>query len=193
LNKSYLILILIAIAALLNSCALRDDETPTISRNTFVPPTSPDLVMVNLQFSIIEKDVNNYMSCFVDSNYSTRSYSYVPDVISQIQYPIFQNWKLSNEKTYFTSLLSLMNESATSNVFFSNPVLNTLSDTAVYDADYLLRADHQKTNVAKTLKGKIRLILSADSRNLWSIHKWIDFQSMNSDTTWSVLKANFSN
>ncbi len=193
MNKSYLILILIAIAALLNSCALRDDETPTISRNTFVPPTSPDLVMVNLQFSIIEKDVNNYMSCFVDSNYSTRSYSYVPDVISQIQYPIFQNWKLSNEKTYFTSLLSLMNESATSNVFFSNPVLNTLSDTAVYDADYLLRADHQKTNVAKTLKGKIRLILSADSRNLWSIHKWIDFQSMNSDTTWSVLKANFSN
>lgn len=193
MNKSYLILILIAIAALLNSCALRDDETPTISRNTFVPPTSPDLVMVNLQFSVIEKDVNNYMSCFVDSNYSTRSYSYVPDVISQIQYPIFQNWKLSNEKTYFTSLLSLMNESATSNVFFSNPVLNTLSDTAVYDADYLLRADHQKTNVAKTLKGKIRLILSADSRNLWSIHKWIDFQSMNSDTTWSVLKANFSN
>lgn len=193
MNKSYLILILIAIAALLNSCALRDDEAPTISRNTFVPPTSPDLVMVNLQFSVIEKDVNNYMSCFVDSNYSTRSYSYVPDVISQIQYPIFQNWKLSNEKTYFTSLLSLMNESATSNVFFSNPVLNTLSDTAVYDADYLLRADHQKTNVAKTLKGKIRLILSADSRNLWSIHKWIDFQSMNSDTTWSVLKANFSN
>ncbi len=193
MNKTYLILIFIAIAALLNSCALRDDETPTISRNTFVPPTSPDLVMVNLQFSVIEKDVNNYMSCFVDSNYSTRSYSYVPDVISQIQYPIFQNWKLSNEKTYFTSLLSLMNESATSNVFFSNPVLNTLSDTAVYDADYLLRADHQKTNVAKTLKGKIRLILSADSRNLWSIHKWIDFQSMNSDTTWSVLKANFSN
>lgn len=193
MNKSYLILVFIAVATLLNSCALRDDETPTISRNTFVPPTSPDLVMVNLQFSIIEKDVNNYMSCFVDSNYSTRSYSYVPDVISQIQYPIFQNWKLSNEKTYFTSLLSLMNESATSNVFFSNPVLNTLSDTAVYDADYLLRADHQKTNVAKTLKGKIRLILSADSRNLWSIHKWIDFQSMNSDTTWSVLKANFSN
>jgi len=193
LNKSYLILVFIAVATLLNSCALRDDETPTISRNTFVPPTSPDLVMVNLQFSIIEKDVNNYMSCFVDSNYSARSYSYVPDVISQIQYPIFQNWKLSNEKTYFTSLLSLMNENSTSNVFFSNPVLNTLSDTAVYDADYLLRADHQKTNVAKTLKGKIRLILSADSRNLWSIHKWIDFQSMNSDTTWSVLKANFSN
>ncbi|HWQ81275.1 MAG TPA: hypothetical protein VN514_03310 [Ignavibacteria bacterium] len=193
MNKSFLIFIFFAIAALLSSCALRDDESPTISRNTFVPPTSPDLVMVNLQFSVIEKDVNNYMSCFVDSNYSTRSYSYVPDVISQIQYPIFQNWKLSNEKTYFTSLLSLMNESATSNVFFSNPVLNTLSDTAVYDADYLLRADHQKTNVAKTLKGKIRLILSADSRNLWSIHKWIDFQSMNSDTTWSVLKANFSN
>jgi hypothetical protein len=86
-----------------------------------------------------------------------------------------------------------MNPNATSNVFFSNPNLNTLSDSAVYDADYLLRVDHQKTNVAKTLKGKIRLVLSADSRNLWSIHKWIDFQSTSNDTTWSVLKANFSN
>ncbi len=184
---------LIIIAASLHSCALRDDEEPTTSRTTFVPPTSPDLVMVNLQFAVIEKDVNNYMACFVDSTYSSRRYSYVPDVISQIQYPIFQNWKLTNEKSYFTSLLSLMNENATSNVFFSNGTLNTLADTAVYDADYLLRADHQKTNVAKTLKGKIRLILSADSRNLWSIHKWTDFQSAETDTTWSVLKANFSN
>lgn len=133
------------------------------------------------------------MACFVDSSYSSRRYTYVADLASQIQYPIFQNWKLTNEKSYFTSLLSLMNESATSNVFFSDGTLNTLADTAVYDANYLLRADHQKTNVAKTLKGKIRLILSADSRNLWSIHKWIDFQSQDSDTTWSVLKANFSN
>ncbi|MCE1164607.1 MAG: hypothetical protein LWX07_04295 [Bacteroidetes bacterium] len=183
----------IIIAAALHSCALRDDETPTNSRTTFVPPTSPDLVMVNLQFAVIEKDVNNYMACFVDSMYSTRRYAYVPDVVSQIQYPIFQNWKLSNEKTYFTSLITLMDANATSNVFFSNPTLNTLADTAVYDADYLLRADHQKTNVAKTLKGKIRLILSADSRNLWSIHKWIDFKTQDTDTTWSVLKANFSN
>jgi hypothetical protein len=193
LRKVISILILIIAAVSVYSCSLRSDEAPTSSRSTFVPPTSPDLVMVNLQFSIIEKDINNYMACFVDTSYSTKRYTYVPDIVSQIQYPIFSNWKLSNEKAYFSSLISLMDPNATSNVFFSNPNLNTLSDSAVYDADYLLRVDHQKTNVAKTLKGKIRLVLSADSRNLWSIHKWIDFQSTSNDTTWSVLKANFSN
>ena len=193
MRKAISILAVIITAVSVYSCSLRSDEAPTTSRTTFVPPTSPDLVIVNLQFSVIEKDVNNYMACFVDTGYSVRRYTYVPDVISQIQYPIFQNWKLTNEKTYFNSMLSLTDPNATSNVFFSAPTLSTLSDTAVYDADYLLHVDHQKTNVAKTLKGKIRLILSSDSRNLWSIHKWIDFQSTSNDTTWSVLKANFSN
>ncbi|MDD5362702.1 MAG: hypothetical protein PHN88_11255 [Ignavibacteria bacterium] len=193
MRKVILILIAVIAAVSVYSCSLRSDEAPTSSRTTFVPPTSPDLVMVNLQFSIIEKDINNYMACFVDTSYSAKRYTYVPDIVSQIQYPIFSNWKLSNEKAYYSSLISLMDQNATSNVFFSNPNLNTLTDSAVYDADYLLRVDHQKTNVAKSLKGKIRLVLSADSRNLWSIHKWIDFQSTSNDTTWSVLKANFSN
>lgn len=193
MNRITLILLALYMSASLYSCGLRDAETPVTSRTTFIPPTSPDLVIVNLQYSIIEKDLNNYMQCFVDTNYNPRRYTYVPDVVSQIQYPIFQYWKIQNEKTYYTSLLSLTSPSATSNLFFSNSTLNSFADTAFYDADYLLRVDHQKTSVAKTLKGKIRLILSADSRNLWSIHRWIDIKSGNTDTTWSVLRANFSN
>lgn len=177
----------------LYSCNLRDAEAPITSRSTFVPPTSPDLVVINLQFSVIEKDKNNYLACFVDTSYSLRRYTYTPDVVSGIQYPIFGFWNLSNEKTYYTSLLSLTDPVSTSNLFFSNDKLNVSGDTAFFDADYLLRVDHQKTNVAKTLKGKIRLVLGSDSRNLWSIHRWVDFQSTTSDTTWSVLRANFSN
>ena len=87
-----------------------------------------------------------------------------------------------------------MNPQATSILFFSSssqPIV--ASDTAIFDSDYLLRVDHQKTTVAKTITGKIRLIMSMDSRNLWAIHNWIDFKSLDTDTTWSVLKANFSN
>ena len=193
MKKAALILITIYFVAALHSCGLREAETPVTSRTTFIPPTSPDLVMINLQYSIIEKDINNYMQCFVDTNYNPRRYTYVPDVTSQIQYPIFQFWKIANEKSYFTSLMSLTDPTSTSNLFFSNSTLNSFADTAFFDADYLLRVDHQKTNVAKNLKGKVRLILSADSRNLWSIHRWIDIKSDNADTTWSVLRANFSN
>jgi hypothetical protein len=165
---------------------------PVTSRSTFVPPTSPELVYINLQYAIIEKDKDNYMKCFVDTNYSLRKYTFEPDVVSGIQYPIFRFWNLSNEKSYFNKLLSLTDPASASNLFFSNDKF-TYGDTAFYDADYLLHFDHQQSNVAKSLKGKIRLIFSSDSRNLWSIHRWIDIQSISSDTTWSVLKANFSN
>jgi|WetSurSiteA1Bulk_404760.scaffolds.fasta_scaffold17533_3 hypothetical protein len=174
------------------SCALREDESPVTSRSTFIPPTSPEIVVANLTFSIIEKDVNNYMQCFTDSNYSVRRYSYVPDVASGIQYPIFRFWTLTNEKNYFQGMLASTNNEATSNLFLSNQTVNTFSDTAFIDADYLLRVDHQRVDVPKTLKGKLRFILSSDTRNLWAIHRWIDIQT-NNDTTWSVLKANFSN
>jgi len=180
-------------AFIANGCSLREVENPVTSRTTFVPPTSPDLVIINLQFSIIERDVNNYLQCLVDTNYSPRRYSYTADVSSQIQYPIFRLWNMQNEKTYYTSLISLINPESNSNLFLSNTTLNTFGDTAVYDADYLLRFDHQKTSVAKTLTGKIRLILGSDSRNLWSVHNWIDIKAGSADTTWSVLKANFSN
>lgn len=175
------------------SCKLRDAEDPVSSRSTFIPPTSPDLVLVNLQYSVIEKDINNYMSCITDSNYSSRRFSYTADVTSQIQYPIFRTWGLNNEKSYYNNLISLTDPNSNSNLFFTNQTLNIFSDTAVCDAEYLLRVDHQKPNVAKTLKGKVRFVLSSDSRNLWSIHNWTDIKANATDTTWSILKANFSN
>ncbi|MFZ4590543.1 MAG: hypothetical protein ACOYN6_06070 [Ignavibacteria bacterium] len=193
MQRTVIILIALYFGIALYSCSLRDAELPVTSRSTFYPPTTPELVTVNLMFSIIEKDKDNYMKCFVDTSYSPRRYTYQPDVASGNQYPIFRLWNLSNEKTYYTSLLSLTDPSATSNLFFSNSTLQPFGDTAFFDAEYLLRVDHQKTNVAKTLKGNIRLILSADSRNLWSIHRWIDIQATAADTTWSVLRANFSN
>ncbi len=193
MKHTAVILIVLYFGISVYSCSLRDAETPVTSRSTYIPPTSPDLVMINLQYSVIEKDINNYLKCFVDTSYSPRRYTYEPDVASGIQYPIFRFWNISNEKTYFTSLLSNTDPAATSNLFFTEGNLNTFSDTAFYDAKYLLYVDHRNTSVAKTLKGKIRLILSADSRNLWSVHRWIDIKSDNNDTTWSVLRANFSN
>ena len=70
-----------------------------------------------------------------------------------------------------------------------NPARHARGQQSFTDIDW----DSATEIVAKTLKGNIRLILSADSRNLWSIHRWIDIQATAADTTWSVLRANFSN
>jgi hypothetical protein len=149
--------------------------------------------MANLSNAVIDKDLNNYLQCIVDTSLTTKKFFYTADIASQIQYPVFQNWQITNEKNYFFNLITLSGLQSTSLLFFSNMVSNTYSDSAVYDMEYLLRYDHPKTTVAKTLKGKLRFVLVINSRNLWAISRWIDFKNADTDTTWSVLKANFSN
>ncbi len=172
---------------------LRDAENPVDPRSNFIPPTTPDIVITNFISAITERNLTNYLQCFVDSNFSTRRFSYSPDALSQQQYSIFRFWNLNNERYYYTSLISQTSSSATSYLFLSNVIVNPSSDTSVYDADYLLRFDHNLTNIPRTLKGKMRLVIGVDTRNLWSIHNWIDLANPAADTTWSYLKANFSN
>lgn len=188
-KSKILILLLIIIAG----CGLRDVENPVDPRSNFVPPTSPDLVITNFQSAIIERNINNYISCFVDSNFSTRRFLYTADAASQSQYQIFRFWNLNNERYYFTNLSSLTPSQSVSNLLLSNIVFSPSSDTAVFDADYVIRFEHTKQNVPKIFQGKFRFIMASDSRNLWSVHSWTDFKKTDQDTTWSVLKANFSN
>jgi hypothetical protein len=188
--------ILVLLAVLISGCGLfglRDVEIPTEPRSTFTPPTTPDIVLSNLSNAIIDKDINNYIQCIVDTSSTAKRFVYTADISSQIQYPVFQNWQTVNEKNYFYNLLSLTNVQSTSLLFVTNVITNTYSDSAIYDMEYLVRFDHQKTNVAKTLTGKLRFILVVNTKNLWAISRWIDFKAVDSDTTWSVLKANFSN
>jgi hypothetical protein len=185
--------ILILLFVLISGCGLRDVEAPVDPRSNFIPPTSPDIVITNIQSAIIERNINNYISCFVDSNFSTRRFTYTADASSLSQYPIFRFWLLNNERYYFTSLTSLTPAQSISNLLFSNIVFTPSSDTAVFDADYVIRFEHIKQNVPRVFQGKLRFLMAADSRNLWSIYNWTDFKRTESDTTWSVLKANFSN
>lgn len=188
--------IVILFALLFGGCelfGLRSVETPTEPRSTFTPPTTPDIVLTNLVNAITDKDINNYLQCLVDTSLTLKRFAYTADIASQIRYPIFQNWQLSNEKNYYYNLLSLTSSGSTSMLFVSTVNTNTYSDSAIYDMEYLLRFDHQKTTVAKTLTGKLRFIMVINSKNLWAISRWIDFKSADTDTTWSVLKANFSN
>jgi len=175
------------------SCGLREVESPVDPRSNFVPPTSPDLVITNFQSAIIERNINNYLACFVDTNFSQRKFIFTADAASQGQYPIFRYWNLNNERYYYTSLTSLTSAQSISNLLFSNISFIPSSDTAILDADYVVRFEHSKQNVPKVYQGKLRFVMGQDSRNLWSVHSWTDFKLNESDTTWSVLKANFSN
>ncbi len=171
----------------------RDVETPTGPRSNFIPPTSPSIVIDNFISAISQKDINNYLNCISDTSFGGRRFLFTPDVESQSNYPVFNNWDRSKENNYFTNLVNQTAAESPSNLFLSNVTSTLSNDSAVYSADYLLVFYHNRTNLTKTAKGTLRFNIRTDSRNLWSINNWIDFKSQPTDTTWSVIKANFSN
>jgi len=171
----------------------RDVEIPNTPRSNFTPPTTPDIVITNFTSAIFQRDINNYTSCISDSSFGGANFKFIPDVISQGTYPIFASWDKSKENSYFTNIVNLTPESSTSNLFLTNVTSNISTDSAVYDSDYLLIFNHNRANVARQAKGKLRFVITHDTRNLWAIKSWTDFRVNDSDTTWSVIKANFAN
>src|SRR5690606_1706674 len=171
----------------------RTVEPPEDPRSNFTPPTSYDIVIQNMQFAIAEKNLQNYMQCFVDTNFSSIAFEFNADVESLVQYPILNNWDIQMERLYYTNLLSLTNSAASSTLFISNEQVFTSLDSAVYDSDYLVVFNHTRETVPKQVKGKLRFILVPDDNNFWAIQEWFDFKNNPQDTTWSVLKAGFAN
>jgi hypothetical protein len=177
----------------MHGCGLfdtRTPETPSNTRSTYIPPTSPDAVLTNLIFSIVERNSNNYIS-----NLSPVSYNYIPDSKSQLQYgQIFLNWNVSAERFYFDNLVAQTNSDASSNLFLSDTTITLLSsDSAIITADYIVVFQHNRTNIPKSAVGNFRLSMKADENNFFYISKWEDFRKNDTDFTWSELKANFSN
>ena len=192
-QNKYLIIFLFILLITAKGCGIFDTrapEAPVNIRSTFVPPTSPALVITNLQYAISEKNSVNYSKCLNQANYL-----YVPDSKSQQIYgQIFQGWNTAKEKTYFDNLISQTNESATSTLFLDNERTTYITpDSVSYKADYIIVFQHNRNNIPKSATGSLRFILNSDVNNLFSITSWEDYRQNDTTFTWSELKANFSN
>jgi hypothetical protein len=169
----------------------RDPEDPETIRSTYFPPTSADIVIDNLSYSIQEKNSNNYNKCL-----SMESYQYIPDSRSQLQYEqIFINWTVQAEKNYLDNLISRQEGGNSSAVLFvdNERLTQYSSDSAGYQADYIFVFQHNQANIPKSSRGRMSLILATDNDALFYIRRWEDFRQNDTDFTWSEFKANFSN
>lgn len=183
----------IIITVSMEACGIFDTRTPELPdtrRSTYIPPTTPDAAISNLNFSVLEKNSNNYYKCI-----NTNNYTYSPDSKSGHIYGlIFQNWVPLSEKIYFDNLIAQTNEEASSNLFLSNKVTSLISsDSAIVTADYIFVFHHNRTNIPTSSTGNFRLTLKSDENSNFAIVKWEDFRIHDSDFTWSEFRANFSN
>lgn len=191
-DKKYIFFFLLTVF-LVKGCGLfetRDPEQPETRRSTYSPPTSAQIVIENLSNSILEKNSENYNKCF-----SSVKYEYVPDARTLQLYEIlFANWNQASEKRYLDNLILETDNDQTSVYLPSGARYTQITpDSAIYQATYNIIFQHRRTNVPKSGKGNLNIVISTDENDLFYIRKWEDFRQNDTDFTWSELRANFSN
>ncbi|MFA6232611.1 MAG: hypothetical protein WC824_00310 [Bacteroidota bacterium] len=181
---------------LCSACGLfetRDPEPPTSGSSTFVPPTSPDIVLSNLENAIAEKNTENYVRCLIDTLNSNRQFSFVPTSSAAGRYaPTFADWSLQSERAWFAAMKAFAPKDAASYLNLQGRFSVIAADSAIYEGSYEVVFQHGVANVSETVRGNLQFVMQIDRNSVWSITRWIDI-SLNDETSWSEWKGRFAN
>jgi hypothetical protein len=179
-----------------SACGLfetRDPEPPTSGSSTFVPPTSPDIVLSNLENAISEKNTENYVRCLVDTLNSERRFVFLPTASAAGRYaPAFSNWTLQSERAWFAAIKAFAPKDAPSILNLQGQFAVIVADSAIYEGSYDLVFQHGVANVSESVRGNLQFVMHMDRNSVWSISRWNDI-SLNDETSWSEWKGRFAN
>lgn len=169
----------------------RNAENPDQTRSNFLPPVEPAIVIENLKNSLTDKNVQNYIACFVDTLFADQSYNFSASSEAQSLYQIFlQGWSLNDERTYFTSIINKVPTDFPISLTLTDQNYSSLSgDSLIYSATYslnlpVLSGDPFPQNYA----GSLQFNMLRDSRSEWVIYFWKDTKSQTLPS-WSELKG----
>ena len=188
--------ILISLTSLLifSSCDIfntRDAEIPEQPRSNFQQPVEPEFVINNIINSLSDKNVENYLACFSDSNFSGKSFSFSPSGGAASQFPALADmWNKKNEEQYFNNLKIKVPETALITLTFTNQNYSPQGDSLIYTAAYSLNVPHNDSNIPTNYQGDLSFSMIRDSRSTWSIYYWTDTKS-GELPSWSELKGRF--
>ena len=188
--KKYASIVLVIL--LFASCDLlttRDVEEPQGRGSNFIVPTIPQYLFQNLQSSLSEKVIENYMNCFVDSAFLSVNYRFVPAAGAVSKFQNLNDWDLNAERSYINNVFSSVQSSAIT-LRLINEESTPQGDSSIYFFDYSLDVPLEAGNATETFQGSIRFTIRLDGRNQWVITKWEDIQFEDSPS-WSELKGRF--
>jgi len=176
-----------------NPFTTREPEEPEANSSNFITPTTPDIVFVNLQLAVQERNVENYIRSFVDTTRSANRFTFVPDPAVAANNPgVFQNWQLLDERRYFSQLLQATPADSTLTLRFVEVSRTETANQAVFTQNYIFFVNHtrQQSGVPIEFRGQSRFSLEKDATGTWAIYLWEDFAN-DRDISWSELKALF--
>ncbi len=166
----------------------RDPQPPTEGSSNYVTPTTYDKVLHNLVYAISDKNLTNYLNCFVDTTF--RPYLFLAADDARRSYPdIMNQWNLDAEQRYFRNIKEATPGIPSLSIPDKSPTFVS-SDSVLYQLDYTLYFPHTRAGIPQIVQGTMQLSLITDGKH-WSIYQWRDVKTTQ-DSTWSYLKAVFS-
>ncbi len=194
MNKFFFAFFLIVLGlACENPFSTRKAEPPDNQNpSTFIPPTNPEFVFLNLQFAVRERNVENYILSFVDSTLSQQQFTFVPDQgVAAANPGTFAGWSLEDERLYFIQLLRETPTDSVHSLSFVEESSSEISGTATFTQNYELIFKHSLTgNTPTEFRGQSIFWLERNETGNWAIYRWQDLGN-GTDPSWSELKALF--
>lgn len=193
--KSLVKTCILSLPLLFYSCDLfstRDAETPDQGRSNFEPPVQPSIVIQNLKNSLTDKNIQNYISCFVDTIFTKQRFSFSASSEAAAVYQIFlQGWGLNEEQRYISSVFAKVpSEFPVSLTLNQENYSNLSGDSLVYTAAYFLNVPAIGNQNSSNYGGNLQFNMVRDSRSEWVIYFWKDTKSQTLPS-WSELKGSY--
>jgi len=186
--------ILAALLACESPFTTREPESPSNNTSSLINPTTPELVFVNLQIALSERNVENYVQSFVDSTRSQRRFQFMPDQgVAASQPGTFLNWSLEEERRYVQQMFQATPADSTIRLSFETDNRSETATTATVTQNYTLIVRHrlQSPSVPAEATGQATFFLERDETGDWAIYRWEDFKTNTDDFSWSEIKAFF--
>ena len=125
-------LLLMLLVVLVAGCSLfepRTPEQPSQSGSNLPPPTTPEIVISNLQSSIAKPNLQNYINCFADSATNPRGFTFVPALSAAAQYSsVLANWSYNKEYVFMQELIPKAPANGFSNLILTPKTSSIFSD-----------------------------------------------------------------
>ncbi len=188
------LLIITMILALLVACAKnpfssRDSEAPFEEAGTFIPPTSPEIVLDNLRLAYEEMVIGNFIES-LDSNF-VFVFDYIEGTL------IDTSWGFAQEINLTGNLFAdfrgdKANRQIAIEFFEQSEQQDILLDTtAMMIRSYVLTVSDSSGAAVETYEGVAQFDLVEAAFNFWAIARWEDLHLDTRSPSWADLKNSY--
>lgn len=168
-----------------NPFSTRDNEEPTEPVGTFIPPTSPLIVLENLRFAYAELVIGNFVQC-LDSIFTYRF-----DFLQTL--PGDTAWDYRQEVNLTTKMFSAFSADKSRRITIEfTPQVDqpdqVLDTTATLIRSYILSVTDTLGTVKQNFQGIARFDLVEGAFNFWSLRRWEDLHEDLDINSWAEFK-----